>query len=61
MATKVADLILNNGLSAVPIFLASLVFPCPSFKRASFRDVFPRLDELKRENRDYSQSNAPVK
>ena len=28
------------------------------FPRAGVRDVFPRLDELKRKNRDFSQSNT---
>ena len=30
------------------------------FPRAGFRDVFPRLDELKRKNRDCSQSRKGV-
>ena len=50
-------LILTNRLSAVPIFLASLVSSLPRIPRAGFRDVFPRLDELKTKNRDCSQSN----
>ena len=59
MVTKVGGLILNNRLSAVPIFLASLVFPClGQFPRAG--DDFPRLDELKRKNRDCSQSSGYI-
>ena len=33
-------LILNNRLSAVPIFLASLVFPCPGFRAPAFAMSF---------------------
>ena len=40
MAIKVSGLVLNNGLSAVPIFLASLVFPCPGFRAPVFAMSF---------------------
>ena len=40
MATKVGGLILNNRLSAVPVFLASLVFPCPGFRAPVFAMSF---------------------
>ena len=40
MATKVGGLILNNSLSAVPIFFASLVFPCPGFRAPVFAMSF---------------------
>ena len=43
MATKVGGLILNNGLSAVPIFLTSLVFPCPGFHAPVFAMSFRGL------------------
>ena len=43
MATKVGGLILNNGLSAVPIFLTSLVFPCPGFRAPVFAMSFRGL------------------
>ena len=33
-------------------------FSLPRIPRAGFRDVFPRLDELKRKNRDCSQSRG---
>ena len=61
-------------LRAVPIFPLELVEPRkdiaktgarnPCFSlhripRAGFRDVFPRLDELKRKNRDCSKSTPP--
>ena len=36
MATNVGGLILNNRLSAVPIFLASLEFPCLGFHAPAF-------------------------
>ena len=40
MATKVGGLILSSRLSAVPIFLASLIFPCPGFRAPVFAMSF---------------------
>ena len=61
MATKVAGLISKQWVVCSPYFSLFSCFSLPRFPRAGFLDVFPRFDELKRKNRDCSQSKSILK